>query len=101
MFVEAELPMLMLIGFIAVMVVYAALIFKFVGKAAKDGAWLFVVQIVLLAIAFSQLYMMLGREHTAMISEQNSLNLAIAGLCWALSMVALALGIKKVSEEQE
>lgn len=96
MYVEAEISFLVLTGFIAAIIVYSAMIIKRATAVSADAAVCFCIQIVLLVAAFISFYLIIGKTGTGMDSERNSFHLAVSGVCWALSMIAAALGIRKL-----
>lgn len=100
---EAEVPMLMVIGFgVVTAIVIWAMVTIYRGREVKDGLAWFVAQWVLTAGAFLLLLRLLNGPVVPgpMASEENSLMLAYCGLCWGGSILCMTLGLRTLGKRK-
>lgn len=93
--VEAEFPGMMLGGFIAVSVVYAAAIWYLTHKIQRRCARnCFIGQWILTCISFFFLYCITGRRRAlpAVLTGNVNLTIILCAVCWGLSILLLLAG---------
>ena len=99
MYLEAEVYGLVFWAFLAVEVVTVlALVGLFLRSRNRALLW-FGGQALWLGAAFSFFFRCLTRRPEpgfSMYTEEQSLMLALAGLCWALSMICMLLGVYRL-----
>lgn len=99
---EREMPNLFTIGFIAIILIFTISIFVlWIRNKEKSTAYILVLlHLLLLCIAFyflmNAITLALDYNHP-MASEENSLQIGVAGVFWALSMLSLLVSIFKFS----
>ena len=101
MYLEQEVYGTLFWAFIIVIVTSAAVISLFYIKTRKRSLLWFGGQLVFLSLSFRYLYRALTylpNQANAMVSEDQSLRLGLAGLCWAISMLLMLAGINGVSK---
>lgn len=99
---ESEIPYLLTIGFIAIiLIVVISTIALWVRHKVKSSAYIMVfLHLLLLSTAFYFLMNAITLDldyNLPMASEENSLQIGIAGVLWALSMFSLMAAIFKFS----
>lgn len=98
---EAETLAMLLLGFALVILLSLAVIISlWIKVRSKAYSW-FLVQVVLLIIAFFKFIKLLiinSNISKTKISEENSLALGIIGVLWACSMLCMLIGIYSVSK---
>lgn len=96
MYLEQELYSTLLWAFIVVIIVCGVAIgILFVKTRNRNLIWI-VGQLLLLSLAFRFLFQAITNlpdQMNAMYSEDQSLRLALAGVCWATSMALMMIGI--------
>lgn len=96
---EAEVLAIMILGFAGVVLISIGVIIGLWIKTKNKAYSWFLVQVVFLIIAFINFTGLLIRGSgipKAMLSEENSLSLGIAGVLWALSMLFMLIGIYRL-----
>lgn len=96
MYLEQEVYRTLFWAFIIVIVTSAAVISLFYIKTRKRSLLWFGGQLVFLSLSFRFFYRAITyllNQANAMYSEDQSLRLGLAGLCWAISMLLMVAGI--------
>lgn len=99
MYLEEEVYSLLVLGFSAVVVVSAILLTAFYLRSHNKHIFWFGGQLVFLSLAFYCFYQCIARlpsHGDSMYSENQSLTLALSGLCWAISMALNLIGVHKI-----
>lgn len=103
---EQDVPNLLIIGFISIILIMTiSTITLWIRNKEKSAAYIMVsLHIMLLSIAFyffmNAITLELDYNHP-MASEENSLQIGIAGVFWALSMLSLLVAIFKFSRKNK
>lgn len=101
---EQDVPNLLIIGFISIiLIITLSTIALWIRNKENRAAYSMVsLHLLLLSIAFyffmNAITLKLDYDHP-MASEENSLQLGIAGVFWALSMLSLLVAIFKFSRK--
>lgn len=93
---EQEIKVLVMLGFIITVVIVAASIFFLWNKTKNNGLLWFFPQLVMLSLCLHFFLNLANNQVTAppvMLSEENSLMVGIIGVCWALSMIFMMIGV--------
>lgn len=101
MYLEQEVYGILLWAFITVVILSAGALIYFYLKTRRRSLVWFGGQLVFLSLSFRYLYRALTylpNQANAMVSEDQSLRLGLAGLCWAISMLLMLAGINGVSK---
>jgi uncharacterized protein len=100
---EAETLSMLTLGFAIVILISLIIIIMLWVKIRSNAFSWFLVQIILLAIAFFKFIKLLVININipkAIISEENSLALGLIGVLWACSMLCMLIGIYGLSKEK-
>lgn len=101
MYLEQEVYSLLLFAFLAVFAVSALLLVMFYLRFRNRRLAWFGGQLGFLALAFYYFYQCvtcLPSPGDSMYSEEQSLTLALSGVCWALSMALCLTGVYRLSK---
>ena len=98
MYLEQEVYGTLVWAFVIVLIITVGVLFLFYLKTRNRGLTWFGGQLVALSLSFYFFYKAvtyLPNQANAMYSEDQSLRLALAGLCWAASMFLMLAGIHR------
>ena len=104
MYLEQEVYLLLVLAFGAVSGVSAIVLVIFLIKSHNRNILWFGGQIVFLSFAFYLFFkciVYLPNQGDAMYSENQSITLALSGVCWAISMVLNLIGIYKMLKKAD
>ena len=95
MIFESEVPGFLAGGFLLVTLVSLAVLIILLIRSRNKNLLFFMAQLAFLALAFY-----LPRDNS-MYTEENSLSIALAGLCWAASMGCMLAGIYRMLKKSK
>lgn len=98
MVLEQETNVLIIIGFVVILAMFAASIFLLWSKTRNRGLLWFLPQMALLALClifFLRLIDNAKSVSAVMLSEENSLMVAYMGISWGFSMIFMVIAITK------
>ena len=101
---ERETQSLIIFGFSIVLVVIILSIFLIWQKSKNRGLlWLF-PQLMLLSICLLLLLQLINNPNTVpavMLSDDNNLTIGLMGICWALSIIFMTIGIISAGRDKK
>lgn len=103
MYLEREVYQLLVVAFSVVAGASAGVLAGFYWKSHDKSIFWFVGQLVFLVFAFGLFYKCvtyLPNQGNSMYSEDQSITLALSGICWAISMVFDLIGIYKMVKKR-
>ena len=99
---EAEVPLFLLVGFTIVAILsFVALLVLFI-RSRNLNLLYFLVQLLFLVLTFTHLFglITLAGNHP-MLTEECSLRVGLAGVCWAFSMLFMFIGIYRLTRKRD
>lgn len=99
MYLEEDVYSLLVLAFSVIAVVSAIILTTFYLRSHNKHIFWFGGQIIFLSFAFYCFYQCityLPNQGDSMYSENQSITLALSGICWAISMVLNLIGIQKI-----
>ena len=99
---EAEVPLFLLVGFTVVAILsFIALLVLFI-RSHNLNLLFFVVQVIFLILTFKNLFGLITvLGNLPMLTEECSLRVGLAGVCWACSMLFMFIGIFRIVRKKK
>ena len=99
---EAEVPLFLLVGFTVVAILsFIALLVLFI-RSHNLNLLFFVVQLIFLILTFKYLFGLITvPDNHPMLTEECSLRVGLAGVCWACSMRFMFIGIFRIVRKKK
>lgn len=99
---EAEVPLFLLVGFTAVAILSFVALFVLFIRYRNLNLLFFLVQLLFLILAFRYLFGLITvADNHPMLTEECSLRVGLAGICWAFSMLFMFIGIYRITRKKE
>lgn len=103
MYLESEVYQLLVVAFGMVAGVSAGALAGLYWKSRDRNIFWFAGQLIFLAFAFALFYKCITyrpNQGNSMYSEDQSITLALSGICWAISMAFNVIGIYKTVKKR-
>lgn len=99
---EAEVPLFLLIGFTVVAILsFVALVMLFI-RCRNVNLLFFLMQLLFLVLTFKWLFGLITvADNHPMLTEECSLRVGLAGICWTISTLFMFIGIYRITRKKE